>query len=191
MEIQNFTAEANPRGNRIDLSWVTPGLAEFPGLRGVRVLRRESTQPTAGDIIIFDDSSAIPGATGRFSDTGLKGNTVYYYSIFAYDQIGTPSTPVLASAFATTGYETGDRLYDDLPALYSQFDTVFPPDLDELDPDDRTRGQLRRLVEIFGLQFDFLRSYAAGMRDFSDMNRVDGGLVPLLADWVGWHMLVN
>ena len=187
MEIRNFTAESNPRGSRIDLSWVTPSLAEFPGLRGVRILRSESTHPTTGDTIVLDDTAPVPGATGAFADTGLKENTVYYYSVFAYDQGGNQSTPALASAFATTSYQTGELLYDYLPALYSRFDTVAPPNLAELDQEDRTRGQLRRLTEIFGLQFDLMRSYAAGMRDFSDLYRVDGSLVPLLADWVGWQ----
>lgn len=187
MAIRNFTADSNPRGNRIDLSWVNPDLSEFPGFRGVRILRRELTHPTGPESAIFDDTTTPAGATGKFSDAGLKGNTVYYYAIVAFDQVGNRSAPALASALATTSYESAGRLYDELPSIYSRLDTVMPPDVAEVDPEDRTRGQLRRLMELFGTQFDLLRSYAAATCDFSDVNRVDGGLIPLLAEWMGWQ----
>ena len=187
MAVRNFTAESNPRGGRIDLSWLAPTQSEFPNFRGVRIFRRESTHPAAGGAPILDDNTSPPGATASFIDSALKGNTVYYYSIFAYDNDGKLSAPVLASAYSTEPYESGDRLYDDLPGLYAQFDTSTPPAVSDLDPDDRTKGQLRRLIELFGLQFDLMRSFAAGTRDFADVDRVDGSLIPLLADWLGWQ----
>ncbi|HEU4389341.1 MAG TPA: hypothetical protein VFV34_16170, partial [Blastocatellia bacterium] len=164
-----------------------PDISEFPDFRGTRIRRRESGYPTAADQVVFDDSETGPGSAGKFSDAGLKGNTVYYYSIVAYDQVGNLSAPSLASALATTSYETANQLYSELPALYSMLDTVVPPDLAELDPEDRQKGQLRRLVELFSSQFDLIRSYTAATRDFSDVNRIDGGLIQLLADWIGWQ----
>lgn len=196
MQVRNFRAEANPRGGQIDLSWINPGAAEFPGFRGVKILRREFTAPTLEDLgtarEIYADATTPAGAAGRFSDTGLKGETVYYYAIAAYGQAPPQvrlqfSPPVLASALAITPYHTADELYRHLPALYQRFDTITPPEAPELDPADKDKGQLRRLIEMFGLQFDLLRTYASGMRDFSDVDRIDGNLLPLLADWIGWQ----
>ncbi len=87
---------------------------------------------------------------------------------------------------ATSPYQTGAHLYNNLPGLYRNFDTVLPPDAPGLDAQERTRGQLRRFVELFGLQFDLLRSFAGGVRNFYDVARVDGELLPLLAQWIGW-----
>ena len=88
MQVRDFKAESNSRGGRIDLSWVNPAASEFPGFTGVRILRRESTQPetaiqggqataVAPAQIVFDSGPAAPGASGFFGDKGLKDETVY------------------------------------------------------------------------------------------------------------------
>jgi phage tail-like protein len=192
VQVRNFKAESNSRGGRIDLSWLNPDATEFPRFKGVKILRREFTFPTIEDIgtarQIHDDATTPAGAAAGFSDGGLKGNTVYYYAIVAYDQANNHSALATASALATTPYQTADELYRNLPALYQRFDTVVPPlDVPVPDEADKTKGQLRRLIEMFGLQFDLLRSFAGGMRDFSDVERIDGALLPLLADWIGWQ----
>ena len=197
MQVRDFKAESNSRGGRIDLSWINPAAAEFPGFTGVRILRREFTQPemtiAGGQVvaeapaqIVFDDQLAKPGASGLFGDQGLRGETVYYYVAVGYSA-SQVSPPVFASALATTPYQSADELYRNLPGLYQRFDTATPPDIPILDPADRQKGQLRRLVETFGEQFDLLRSYARGARDFHDVNRIDGALLPLLAEWIGWQ----
>lgn len=197
MQVRNFKAESNSRGGRIDLSWINPTAAEFPGLAGVSILRGELTQPemttaggrvtaTAPAHIVFDDPLAGPGASGAFRDQGLRGETVYYYAAVAYSS-SQVSPPVFASALATVPYQTADQLYFNLPGLYQQFDTVSPPKVPGIDPADLQKGQLRRLLEMFGEQFDLLRSYARGMRDFQEISRLDGTLLPLLATWVGWQ----
>jgi hypothetical protein len=197
VQVRDFKAESNSRGGRVDLSWVNPTSTEFPGFMGVRILRRESTQPemtilggqatpVAPAQIVFDSASATPGASAVFSDKGLKGETVYYYAAVAYSAT-LVSPPVFASALATTPYQTADELYRELPGFYRQFDTVTPPDAPGLDPSDIEKGQLRRSVEMFGEQFDLLRSYARAMRDFQRIDRIDGALLPLLAEWIGWQ----
>lgn len=198
MQVRNFKAESNPRGGRIDLSWFNPDATEFPALKGIRILRREFTEPAiriegatikieSPSVEIYDDSQAKPGNAGRLSDIGLKGDTVYYYAAFAYGP-GTQISPLaIAAALATTPYQTADELYRNLPALYQRLDTIVPPDAPELDPADKDKGQLRRLIEMFGLQMDLLRSYAGGTRDFSEVDRIDGALLRLLADWIGWQ----
>ncbi|HKQ05860.1 MAG TPA: hypothetical protein VJ464_12060 [Blastocatellia bacterium] len=188
MQVSDFKAEPNPRGGQIDLSWTTPAEA---GFKGVKVLRREFTLPLLTDINtdkqILDDSTTPRGQVGRFSDRHLKGETVYYYAIVAYDNLANLSPPVFASAMATTAYQTAAELYDDLPELYRRYDTLLPPATAALDAADKDKGQLRRLIEMFGLQFDLLRSFAGGMRDASSVERIDGELLPLLAKWIGWQ----
>ena len=197
MQVRDFKAESNSRGGRIDLSWINPTLSEFPGFMGVRILRRKLTQPetaiqggqvspVAPTQIVFDSGPAAPGASGFFSDQGLKNETVYYYAAVAYS--ATQVSPlVFASALATTPYQTADDLYRELPGFYRQFDTVTPPDAPGLDPAAIEKGQLRRSAEMFGEQFDLLRSYARAMRDFQQIDRIDGALLPLLAEWIGWQ----
>lgn len=192
MQVINLKAEADPRGGRIDLFWVTPGAAAFPAFHGVKVLRREGTYPDpeqmASELGVYDDTQTPPGQSAFFSDTGLKGETVYYYAVAAYDTNHPANYHVAyVSALATTAYGTSDRLYEGLPDQYHRFDTRLPPAAPQLTPDDLTKGQLRRLVEMFGLQFDLLRSYAAGMRNFYDVERIDGALLPLLTQWLGWQ----
>ena len=201
MQVRDFKAESNSRGGRIDLSWINPTAKEFPGFTGVRILRRESTQPetanqggqttpVAPTQIVFDSGPATAGASGFFSDdndhNGLKGETVYYYAAVAYSATQV-SPPVFAAALATTPYQTADELYRQLPGFYKQFDTVTPPNAPGLDPAAIEKGQLRRSAEMFGEQFDLLRSYARAMRDFQRIDSADGTLLPLLAEWIGWQ----
>lgn len=183
MAVLNLIADSNARGGQIDLTWTNPPLGTFAG---VKVIRRESTFPdlqnVAGEHQLLDDASLAP--TEQFSDTGLKGETVYYYAVVTYDGGGL-SPPAFASAMATSAYDSGATLYDTLPAIYSRFDTVFPPP--GVAPGDEKKGQLHRFLEMFGMQLDLLRSFTAGMRSFSDVDRIDGALLPLLAQWIGWQ----
>jgi phage tail-like protein len=192
VRVSNVKAESNPRGGQIDLSWTNPARSVFPDFTGVKVLRREATFPDPQDFRkeggIYNETHTGFGDTIQFSDTGLKHETVYYYGVAAYDG-KTPANyyPVFVSALSTTGYDTASQLYDALPAVYQRYDTVLPPPVPRLDPQDAGKGQLRRLVEMYGQQFDLLRSYASAMRDFADVERVDGALLPLLAQWLGWQ----
>jgi hypothetical protein len=201
VQAHNFKAEPNPGGGRIDLSWVNPSAAEFPGFSRIRILRREFTQPmltvdSGGAIQIEKPSieiyteAPVPAPpferVGLFSDNGLNGGTVYYYAIFAEGTKGgnlVVGPPVHASALAASPWRSGAELYRGLPEIYRHYDLVKPPAGLGLDGD---HGQLRRLVEMFGLQFDLLRSFARGMRDFADIDRLEGSLLPLLGDWIGW-----
>ena len=197
MQPLDARAEPDLRGGRILLTWTNPPL---PGFKGTRVLRRESTfpdlsKPDPTSVVIFDDSTTPAGQPGRFLDVGtvsgsrtvaLKGETVYYYAIVAYDT-ASRQFPTFVSAMATAPYQTGAFLYNNLPGIYQGFDTTLPPASPALDPADAAKGQLQRLLEMFGLQFDLLRSFAGGMRDFHSPDRIDGALLPLLPEWIGWQ----
>lgn len=197
MEVLDLTAEAHPNGNRVDLVWKNPTEANF---RGVKILRREVTYPELPADLnsifqIHDEPIALTpdGADAHFSDVGLKSETVYYYAVAAYDDtLPTPKHfPVFISCMPTGAYGSAGTMYRNLPALYQRFDLLKPPNAPEVDPDDKDKGQLLRFMELVGPQFDLLRSFARAGRDFSDVNRIDGDLLPLLADWIGWESGFN
>jgi hypothetical protein len=191
MQVSDLKAEPNERGGRIDLSWLNP---TDGGFAGVKVLRRASAYPdTSPDSVsrwlVHDEPAAATpaGLAAIFVDEPLQGETVYYYTVVPYNAASQLQAPSFASAMATSPYQTAAHLYDSLPGLYRNFDTILPPAAPGLDAQESARGQLRRLVEMFGLEFDVLRSFAAGVRNFYDVGRVDGVLLPLLAEWAGWH----
>jgi len=197
VEVLGLKAEPHPDGNRVDLVWTNPTEANF---RGVKILRREVTYPELpGDLgsifQIHDEPIALTpaGANADFSDVGLKSETVYYYAIAAYDDtLPTPNHfPVFISCMPTGAYQTAGTMYRNLPALYQRFDLLKPPSAPEVDPADKDKGQLLRLMELVGPQFDLLRSFAKAGCDFSDVNRIDGDLLPLLATWIGWDSGFN
>lgn len=197
MKVLGLKAEPHPDGNRVDLVWTNPTEANF---RGVKILRREVTKPELpGDLSsifqIHDEPIALTpaGANAHFADVGLKSETVYYYAVAAYDDtLPTPNHfPVFISCMPTGAYQTAGTMYRNLPALYQRFDLLKPPSAPEVDPADKDKGQLLRLMELVGPQFDLLRSFAKAGRDFSDVNRIDGDLLPLLATWIGWDSGFN
>jgi phage tail-like protein len=182
-------AEPNPRGGRIDISWTNPRESAF---EGVKIVRRVASYPDARAIEreagVFDQKLKA-GEEVLYSDGRLKGETVYYYAVAAYDTSDPPKYfPVFVSSMSTTDYGTAQKLFESLPSLYRRADTLPPPpNLSHIAPEDKSKGQLRRLLDMFGMEFDVLRSYAGGMRDFHDVDRVDGQLLPLLAQWIGWQ----
>jgi phage tail-like protein len=186
--VSNFKAEPNPRGGRIDLSWINPIDTTFGG---VKILRRETAFPGTGDpgedkeIADLPVASQSAGALVKFVDANLKHETVYYYAAVPYDAAATRSLPSYASAMTTSPYRTAAHLYNNLPSLYRRYDTKLAPEIETLEPADRAKGQLQRFIDLFGLQFDLLRSFASGMDNFYDPRRVDGALLPLLASWIG------
>jgi phage tail-like protein len=181
------TAEPDPKGGAIRLAWTNP---QIPNFAGTRLLRRESAWPNVpGDMItraIHDDTGTAAGADGEFLDIGLRDEVTYYYAVVSYDQAG-DTFPAFVAAMSTAPYGTGQYLYDNLPGIYQSYDTARPPPSPALDPADLGKGQLQRFVEMFGLQFDLLRSYASGMRSFFDPETIDGSLLPLLGGWIGWQ----
>ena len=78
MRLQHIIARAHPAGNRIDVSWVNPDPATFPG---VRVVRREGTHPVGPDdgVLVLHEVGVRAA-----SDLDLKGETAYYYSLFPF-----------------------------------------------------------------------------------------------------------
>lgn len=181
MRLQEIRAASHPDGYRIDLTWANPAPAAFPG---VRVVRREGTHPTSpsdGVVVVEGtglavETDAAGRARYRVSDTGLRGDVVYYYALFPY-----PGDPPdfrvdranRAAALATSANGAPERMYELLPAIYRRYDGV--------------PQQLRSFLELPGGQLDLLESYARAALDFRDLDRIDGRLLPLLAEWIGWR----
>lgn len=190
MQVSDVKAEPNPNGGRIDLSWTNPTDSAFGG---VKVLRRESAFPgitdvgTEREVVDIPVATSARGALVQFTDENLKSERVYYYALVPYDLAVVPSSLSFASAMTTAPYQTAAHLYRHLPAIYRRYDQSRPPDVTALAVADREKGQLQRFVELFGTQFDLLRSFTSAMNTFSDRERIDGALLPLLASWIGWE----
>jgi phage tail-like protein len=86
---------------------------------------------------------------------------------------------------ATASYDFGRQMFDMLPAIYHRYDTTStnPHVVDR----DREKGFLRRFLDLTGAQLDQLYSLARAAVDLHDPDRVDGQLLPLLAQWIGWR----
>ncbi len=196
MRLEKLTAVPDPGGHRIDLSWEKPDPATYSG---VRVMRREGTWPTSPDPATGGGRVVADTAAGlhRVADAGgLRGETVYYYALFPY--AGDP--PVYetdlhnrAAAMATGRYDFAERMYRLLPGIYHRYDTSRPGDvlaperIAGMAAEDLQRGQLRRFLDLPGGKLDQLYSFARALRHLYDLDRVDGRLLRLLAQWIGWE----
>lgn len=198
MRLLNITAIPNPIGNRIELHWKMPDSASYPR---VRVVRREGTHATSPNPVSAKDGVVVSELLGQnhVVDNGLRGETVYYYSLFPYKTTGPDNTIIIdnadeqvdlhnrASAMATAPYNFARQMYDLLPVIYHRYDTILPRNPpDGMLEDDKQKGQLRRFVDLPGSQFDQIYSFSRAMLDLHNLDRIDGRLLPLLAEWIGW-----
>jgi phage tail-like protein len=170
MKLRDVAAKASPAGNQVELSWATP-----PAGFRVRVVRRETAYPEAPEAGVALDAAA---GAGSLVDTGLRGETVYYYRLFPFEQtVGGSRTyslepPNLVSAMATSPAGLADEMYGLLPAIFRRYDES---------------GLLRRYLELPGSQLDQLYSEATSLLGLLDVERVDGALLGLLDEWIGWR----
>lgn len=194
MRLLNLTAIPHPNGNRIDLSWDYP---DHAGAVTARVVRREDRYPRLED-------GEPPFGNGRFlvvaegdhlrtaSDAkSLQAEHVYYYAIMtrADGESAYSLDPAnCIAAMATGPFDMAGQMYDLLPGLYKRYDTSLPPnDPAAMSDADRQCGQLRRFLSLPGGQLDQLYSFTRALRLLHDPDRVDGRLLPLLAQWIGWR----
>ncbi len=70
-------------------------------------------------------------------------------------------------------YNSADTLYNWLPRIYRASDK---------------EGKLKKFLEIYGEQFDLIRSYIDGLPDLLDLDHCDDQVLPLYAQWIGWDL---
>jgi hypothetical protein len=135
------------------------------------------------------DDSIIAYKKGAFSfvDKKLRSETVYYYALFPFKK--NPLEYVIDSAnhtaaMATGAYDTAGQMYDLLPRIYYRYDTAVSHKVSAI---DKQKGELRRLLDIPGSQLDQLYSFAKAALDLHNVEKIDGRLLPLLAQWIGWQ----
>jgi len=196
MRLTEITASACPEGKRIALSWTNPDPAGYPG---IRVVRREKTFPVSPkDGVIVADGTELAtgmGADGEalysIIDSDLRGETNYYYTLFPYQ--GTPPAYVFdyhnrCVAMATQAYGFGARMFELLPRIYHRYDTGLASDPASLPAELAEAGQLRRFLEVPGHMLDLMYSHAGAALNLHNTDRMDGRLLPLLAQWIAWQI---
>lgn len=151
-------------------------------------------------VIIKQDSGLEVYGMAAAKDINLQAEEVYYYTLFPYKtDPADPSKKTYifdrhnrVSAMATGPYDFAGQMYRMLPAIYHRYDTLLPKDpLPGMPEEDRKKGQLRRFLDLPGTQLDMLYSFATAALDFHNILRVDGKLLPLLAQWIGWDTDYN
>ena len=185
MRLENLRAYPDPAGNQISLSWTYP---DGSGITGVHIRRKTGTHSTSiddGDIV------SVPADVTTYTDSGLKGNTIYYYSFYPY--VADPGSFSVdrhnrIHAMATSHMAYAQHMYELLPLIYLRYDKSVPEDPSLVAEEDREKGQLRRFVDVLGGQLDLLHSYAQELENAHSAQRADGGMLPLLAQWIGWRL---
>ncbi len=183
----DIVATGHPDGNRIDLAWTVP-----PGAPpGVRVVRNTGSHPSTPD-----DGAVVAHALGSTSVTdlgtggnGLAGERVYYYTLFPFTgdpAVYDPDPHNRTSAMAVSPYGFAEQLYGLLPSIYRRYDAERTPAIRPGDPAGQVLGQLRGFLDLPGGELDRLYSLLRSALSLTDLDRVDGNLLPLLADWIGW-----
>lgn len=195
----DLVARPHLAGGRIDLSWRNPAAAEFAlaaPFSGIRIVRRERSfarDEDDGDVIY--DGPVV----SRFSDRTVAPLRSYYYVVYAVEASLPPQyladDGARAAAFATRDYGIARRLYELLPGVHRQFDTL---DLSGLAPDVlvalsrlpaplRGRGPLFRFLHA-AAPFDLVRSSAEGLREVHDIDRARPEFLEPLGRFIGWEI---
>jgi hypothetical protein len=102
--------------------------------------------------------------------------------------------PLRATAVPTDLHRSGRLLYDMLPGIWRRHDV--PPAgagpssgrIGAIPESRQDAGQLRRLVDLFGVATDHLRSRADGLAALHDIEGVEPRMIPHLAHLVGWEL---
>ncbi len=80
-----FTAASG--NGRVVLTWINPVEPDFSG---IKIIRKTDTSPASHT----ENSAVFTGTDVRYVDTGVTNGSVYYYTIFSYDDKGNYSAGV-------------------------------------------------------------------------------------------------
>lgn len=143
--------------------------------------------------VLINDTGAISAyrIKNSVSDYNLKSETIYYFTLFPFKKV--PLEYALersgkTASMASGPYNFSGQMYDLLPRIYHRYDTKLSM---SVDVSDSQKGELLRMLEVFGSQLDQLYSYAKAMLDICNIYKTDGRLFPLLAQWIGWKTDYN
>ncbi len=99
-----------------------------------------------------------------------------------------------ATAVPTDLHRSGRLLYDMLPGIWRRHDVpaagAGPASgrIGAIPESRQDAGQLRRLIDLFGVATDHLRSRADGLATLHDIEGVEPRMIPHLAHLVGWEL---
>lgn len=178
LEASGFKAEPQGYGMLL-LSWSNPygtGASDWNAIRLVRSSYGFPASPYDG-VTLFED----PKATARTSylDTdGLQEGRFYYYSLFA--RLTSDGTYRLAGRLLELipgAHAYGETLWDHIPQFYKERDYDYRGVHED--------GPLHRFLGMVGYQLDRVRTEIDSLRYVADIDRVSGGLLPVLAESLG------
>ena len=182
MRLSAITASAHPAGNRVDLTWDNPEPQRLPGF-GWCAGGHPPDRP--------DDGVVVAHGTGlrSASDTGLQGETVYYYALFPFSENPTrfeDDPHNRAMAMATAPYDFAGRMYELLPAIYRRFDAARLPALTVAGGRGPGAGRPAPLPGPARVTARPALQPGPGGARPARLDRVDGRLLPLIGQWIGW-----
>jgi phage tail-like protein len=105
----------------------------------------------------------------------LKGETLYYYTVFALDNLGNynANNATMVVAKPIKEYFMGQKLYNMLPEIYREYDT---------------QGELKRFLEILGYMADFIYSTTKMLPDLLNIHRCTPEQLVYIASTIGWDL---
>lgn len=204
-----FTLDSS-YGNHLDNNIVSPRMSGQFVFRGVIVStdavvtvavpgnRWEISEGREVYLVYRDNDILKVYGLAQASHLGLPPGQVIYYTLFPYK--GQPiqhhfNPRNRVTCFATDSMDYGGRMYKKLPVIYHRYDTGLPSSRQaakaSMSQSDRQHGQLRRFLDLTGSHLDQFHSFANAALHLHDMYRVDGNLLPLLGQWIGWNTLYN
>jgi phage tail-like protein len=178
LELAAAGFRARPEGyDKVFLEWGPPG-GTWSHQRLVRSSYGLPMSITEGTTL-FEDTAA--GARLSYMDgvtEPLKSGRFYYYTLFVYvtsDAVWWPSG--YAIELVPTNHGSGERMWDLLPEVHREQDRLYA--------DSSDTGPLYRFLQLFGFQFDRIRTEVASLLYAYDIDRVSGALLPVLAQQFG------
>jgi phage tail-like protein len=127
--------------------------------------------------IVIEDSGFVQESSEKAN--GFPNARLQPYIVYCYHLIPKGSNPATlpaeykAATMATANYHSTDTLYSWLPRLYQVMDKD---------------GNLKKFLDVFGEQFDFIRSYIEAFPKLFDHDHCHYQLLPLYAQWIGWDL---
>lgn len=122
---------------------------------------------------------------------GLPPGQTCYYQLFSDGLSGLDPAPYQATATPGEAHGLNRTFYEMLPAVHRRHDVKTRPvepgceSVPEMMP---RAGQLRRMIDVYGMALDSLRSSAEGLLRLHDVDQVDHRYLELLSRYIGWDL---